>query len=839
MLESENTENHVFQVKSSSKNDVPSQELRAPLKQDAILEIQTGLLPSRRSSLPASTGSSLPLSSQGSSLNYCYEDDCSTVYTPVSTPREAANHNIHSRNEAKSSGGYISVAKDVTSKTAEDHSTYTRTRSWSMSSGGYLSIAKEATLTPSPFHQQNRPFTPVRLHSEITEQMSNLKATKTFHNYPTIDRESSDSSIFSSSLRDEDLDFINHGSISNHGGSTSGGGDEVLENRTLDALDIYDHGGSLRRFPTWPEEEKEEIQKDEIACEPSHTEVLRAETTTEQRVNKYHQADNKAEYIQNLYSKVIAANNSDSKHDQQNDDHLIDMMRESAIHNHKYNEIVSNQVFGYRSNNDCDDQKGLIPNWVVQSTPAIKFMIVISSALLMGSMALILIAFSVSVKNRAGTSQQTNFNEFTNAPTPSALWFDMPSTSNSTMNPLTSDSPSSQPSSKEEKTGIPKGPIELNNTSPTPSPLTILSSHQPSMLSISMLPTVKSVGPISLQPAEPMTSQSKSPSLSPTFDETSSYPTNTQSENSAPSLSPSSEPSPLPSVTVTDNPSSIPSNSLSPSTSPSLASVMQSVGKFYVTSRNKRNSVVSKLLDNLPANNDQWMIHLGNWNMHSNGTNHCRSGVYERVSQMYLNSSIPVFFLPGDNEWNDCDDFPASAQRWRQTFVKYEQNWNPLAFQVSRQQNRPENFSFVFKKAIYIGLNMVAGQIKNSKLWRKRLYDNLDWVRVSVEDQIDELEVVLIFGNSGNLDSNKEFFLQLRSLVEEWNNEIIRVNKQKVRRHLPFFYIKQNQLESKIKENFMDQSDFVLVNVHEGIWPPAKFSVNTENKSFTLDKDWN
>ena len=120
-------------------------------------------------------------------------------------------------------------------------------------------------------------------------------------------------------------------------------------------------------------------------------------------------------------------------------------------------------------------------------------------------MALILIAFSVSVKNRAGTSQQTNFNEFTNAPTPSALWFDMPSTSNSTMNPLTSDSPSSQPSSKEEKTGIPKGPIELNNTSPTPSPLTILSSHQPSMLSISMLPTVKSVGPISLQPAEPMT----------------------------------------------------------------------------------------------------------------------------------------------------------------------------------------------------------------------------------------------------------------------------------------------------------------------------------------------
>lgn len=208
---------------------------------------------------------------------------------------------------------------------------------------------------------------------------------------------------------------------------------------------------------------------------------------------------------------------------------------------------------------------------------------------------------------------------------------------------------------------------------------------------------------------------------------------------------------------------------------------------------------------------------------------------------MYRNSSVPVFFLPGDNEWNDCDDFPASVKKWRRTFVSYEQNWGNLNFEVSRQKNRRENFSFVYKNAIHIGLNMVAGRVHSVPQWKKRLQENVDWIRLSVNASIEEIEVVLIFGNSGNIEPNEEFFVQLKNLVQQWNSEMIQVNKHsrlQVRRHLPVFYIKQSENNSRINENFMGQEDFVLVNVHHGKWPPARFSVDTRRKSFTFDEDW-
>ncbi len=920
MSENEETENKAFQSSFSPMNNLhlppSSQQLLRSLKSDEEIAEQT------LNAIQQSPSASLQSSSLASSLKYCYELDStnsgSAVCTPIQTPTAVATMNSSNASDTR----HRMIQSTIQSMIQSDHERHSHKEGLvSSSSGGYLNISKEAPMTPSStsfYNTQHRPITPVpRLHSEITEQVSNLNTSPTkkgyFHDYNagTADDKASitSSSIFgSSSFGDEEL-FLYHGSISNHGDSIEssgngvgaggdGGGNTTVLNSTLNtSIEMDDHGDSFKQYleepavppaplgpPTtlsapYAEEEKEEIRKHEEVFQPYHPNLLGTGTNflQNQESMNYHQADDKALYIQDLYRKVIAANTSDFNLEKQqdNNDNLIDMMREPAIHKHKYNEIVSNQVFGYRHKNSNgnngrghkygrdDHPTGYIPNWVVNSSPMLKFVIIISTSLLIGSMALILIAVSVSVNSKAGgaSQQTTNFHEFTNVPTPSVIW--------TNVIPSTSDSPSlyhsTEPSNgTDEPAEVPEIPVVGKGTSPSSSPAAKMSeipSHQSS--------TLNKNTPI---PSIIMTSK---PSISFSAEPSKSYQTSSPSISPQPSKLPTDHVVPKPTSLLSSIPSTIKSNlpsrivqfspSLAPSTqeesdtdgrsnpkfsnppsnfSPSIApSITKSIAKFYITSRNKEKSIVSNLLPNLPGDENEWMIHLGNWNDHSNETNRCRSGFYDRVSDLYKNSSVPVFFLPGDNEWNDCDDFPLSVTRWRNTFVDYEKNWGSLNFQVSRHRNRPENFCFVYKKAIYIGLNMIGGRVPSRDQWKKRLKDNFNWVRLRVEENIDNIDVVLIFGNSGNIESNAGFFVQLKGLVQKWNSEMIQMQvsntESQVRRHLPVFYIKQNENESRIKENFMEQKHFVLINVHEGKWPPAKIFVDTRNKSFTFDEEWN
>ena len=220
----------------------------------------------------------------------------------------------------------------------------------------------------------------------------------------------------------------------------------------------------------------------------------------------------------------------------------------------------------------------------------------------------------------------------------------------------------------------------------------------------------------------------------------------------------------------------------------------------------------------------------------------CRAYSYNRVYETYKNSSVPVFFLPGDNEWNDCNDYQNAMEKWRHNFVGYEQKWSPLPFQVFRQGNRTENFYFVYKKVVYIGLNMVGGKVHNEEEWRMRLNDNLKWIRNRVRDHMEEIALVVIFGNSGNLDVNRSFFVDLASLVTEWNSEFIQkpgTQDEMIQRNLPVFYIKEHENESVLHKDFMGIRDFMLVNIQSGIWPAAKISIDSELKEITYnDEKW-
>lgn len=453
-----------------------------------------------------------------------------------------------------------------------------------------------------------------------------------------------------------------------------------------------------------------------------------------------HKPESRAEYIQELYRRVIASNHGSA---QANNNYVpsLDIMNRHENHyaKSKRKENTDQSQSGYYN--------GCIPVWVIESSPLIKMVIVLSTALLIGSLALIVIAFSVSARSLGtDTSQQSSFIDNTLAPSPTIVI-------------------AFEPSIIRPSTSIP--------------------TNEPSIETIADV-------------QNPGSGQLPVP-------------------NSLPSLHPSPQPSLLPTIQSSTKPSTI---------------SQANIGEFYITSRNRQRSVVFPLLSNLSQESNGWMIHLGNWNGHSNMNNRCRDDLYNRVSQTYKNSSVPVFFVPGDNEWNDCDDYPASVGRWRDTFVNFEMNWSPLPFQVYRQKRRIENFCFVQKKVLYFGLNMVSGVVDNTNknAWSRRLDDNYKWVRNQVQRFVNDIKVVVIFGNSGNIEANNDFFMNVETMIKQWKSE----NKT-----LPVFYIKENDNESVIHKDYMGQSDFVLINVQSGVWPPAKVHIDTSLNHFSFnDEEW-
>jgi len=400
-----------------------------------------------------------------------------------------------------------------------------------------------------------------------------------------------------------------------------------------------------------------------------------------------------------------------------------------------------------------------VPIWVSNASPAIKFIIVASTALLVGSLVLVSFA-AVSVRSQSSDSAAK-------------------------IGPFTG-------------TRSPTPPPTIRYVGKLTSPPSEDSSFSPSVDSFSL----------------PVAAPSNPPSVEITI---------------ASSVDSSVSPSERPFIHPTKVPTYSPTvHALIPTkggtTSPPTTIVPQS---FYVVSKRKM----------LPTNfytdnNEGWLVHFGDWQ--NNKKEECHESDYEKVANNFRNSSIPVFFLPGDNEWIDCGNRVKSRNMWRDNFVAYERNWT-LPFTVKRQPIRTENFRFVQRNVLYIGLNIVSDVYYSTNYrleWNKRLRENLLWVQENVEEFRMEVELLIIFGHSGFVNSvNEPFFTGLAASVRGWNYGSTR--------QLTVIYIKQGN-DSLNSQMIDDEENLKMVNFHSNRFSTIKTVVDTSIKVIKFvdgDKD--
>jgi len=252
--------------------------------------------------------------------------------------------------------------------------------------------------------------------------------------------------------------------------------------------------------------------------------------------------------------------------------------------------------------------------------------------------------------------------------------------------------------------------------------------------------------------------------------------------------------------------------------------------KFYVTNDipfNKADETkLSRDLDELNPRDGDFLIHLGDISRAS--TSLCTFSVYDDAAALLKQSPLPVIVLPGDNDWNDCPMPEAAFDYWMEKLNKFESNFDTASLSnfpsVNRQVGRDENFAFLHKGVLFIGIHLVDGTVQSEREWSLRDSENLQWVEEQLNlYELDEYRSIVMFGHAGYSSKVGDFFWPAM-------DDLKRVNK-------PVLYLHANDGEGMIEYHPVeDFRKFTAVRMEKGSKvAPTQITIGGGAKPFSFD----
>ena len=218
------------------------------------------------------------------------------------------------------------------------------------------------------------------------------------------------------------------------------------------------------------------------------------------------------------------------------------------------------------------------------------------------------------------------------------------------------------------------------------------------------------------------------------------------------------------------------------------------------------------------TNNADFFVHLGDFNQDKQ----CNEASYATFSHILSNySEIPVFVIPGDNEWNDCPNPTEAWSHWRKWFLNFDENWSPYGLRVNRQLTNEENFSFVLKQILFVGFRIVGGNVTSDDEWKHVNRSNISWLKSQTFLFRDKFLFLIVFGHKGRNEENQEFFLALAEEVNKYG--------------ITALYIHETKNNFGIEKRKYGH----VASIKASYLPLTKVIIDTENKDDPFILDYN
>ena len=223
-------------------------------------------------------------------------------------------------------------------------------------------------------------------------------------------------------------------------------------------------------------------------------------------------------------------------------------------------------------------------------------------------------------------------------------------------------------------------------------------------------------------------------------------------------------------------------------------------------------AILPKQIAALPSD-AEFVVHLGDI---KGGSTPCDEAVFIKVAGMLRKSAHRLFIVPGDNEWNDCKNPAPAWDYWEKYFMKFDRHWENMLL-VARQEERRENFTFLHKGTLFIGINLVGGKVHDAEEWKTRHRQDADWIRKQVEKNGEESRCMVLFGHAQPATKHADFFAPFVEIAGKYGKPILYLHGDGHR------WIRDNPFEAK---------NILRVQVDQGgIASPVKVIVGEDDES--------
>jgi hypothetical protein len=213
----------------------------------------------------------------------------------------------------------------------------------------------------------------------------------------------------------------------------------------------------------------------------------------------------------------------------------------------------------------------------------------------------------------------------------------------------------------------------------------------------------------------------------------------------------------------------------------------------------------------------------------ANATLVCRREQYDTVARFFRNSPVPEFVLIGDNDSSDCPNIAEGLQYWNDTFLHFETRYWDHDFTIRRQDAYPDNFAFVHKKTLFVGLNIIGGITRDATEWEVRLSAEAAWTMNMIRDyrqalkQMSPADVgrVVIFGHADPGSRHAPFFQSMATFI-----------KNELQNKVPILYVNGDKHEWTYTTSFYGQSSWLRIGVQGFAEQPLlKITIDGNSKS--------
>lgn len=147
---------------------------------------------------------------------------------------------------------------------------------------------------------------------------------------------------------------------------------------------------------------------------------------------------------------------------------------------------------------------------------------------------------------------------------------------------------------------------------------------------------------------------------------------------------------------------------------------------------------------------------------------------------------------------------------------------------VSRQNKYPENFAFIHKRVLVVGINLVGGVLHDNKEWEQRHNANLDWIDMNYyqyEGQFDTL--VLMAHADPEIQANEKFFKTFYELVEFDYKDT----------QIVFIHRNLGNDTWGLEPSYRGIENLFVVVVEGSIWPSMLVSIDTSAGILEIDQE--